>query len=116
MANLIAIILFLIGLSGMVAILFRKAPLLADLPANLGEKESLILRFKTKIKNFDFSQAFNLRNFLEKFLMRIRILTLKMENKTSQILEKMRQKEKKEIENNYKDDSYWKKLKRKIKK
>lgn len=116
MANLIAIIFLLIGLSGMTAIFLRKRPLLVDLPENFEEKESFYLSFRTKIRDFDFSQTFDLKSFLKKFLMSIRILSLKVENITSQKLESLCKKDKEEAGNDYKDDSYWKKLRSKIKK
>ena len=116
MANLIASITLLIGLAGMSVIFLGKRPLLNDLPESLEEKESFYLKLKTKIKNFDLSQTFDFKKSLKKFLMSIRILSLKVDNITSKKLENLRNKDKEELTNNYKDDSYWKKLRRKIKK
>ena len=116
MANLIDIIFLLIGLSGMTAIFLRKRPLLVALPETFEEKESFSSNLKTKIRNFDFSQTFDLKNFLKKFLMSFRILSLKVDNITSQKLENLRKKNKEGAANDYKDDSYWKKLRGKIKK
>lgn len=116
MANLIAIIFLLIGLSGMTAIFLRKRPLLVSLPESFEEKESFSLNLREKIRNFDFSQTFDLKSFLKKFLMSIRILSLRVENITSQKLESLCKKDKEGVANDYKDDSYWKKLRGKIKK
>jgi len=119
MAELIATIIFFGSLSGMAVILFRKIPVLVELPSVLEEEqEGLFLRTKRKIKELDFSEIFDFKNFLQKLLMRIRILTLKIENRTSKTLEKLRQKERmknnfisnSDNENNYKKDNYWQEL------
>jgi len=95
MVGLIATIIFLGSLSGMVIILFRKIPVLLELPSTLEKEQgNFFLRTKSKIKGLDFSEIFDSKNFLQKFLMRIRILTLKIENRTSKTLERLRQKEK----------------------
>ena len=120
MAELIATIIFFGSLSGMAVILFRKIPVLVELPSvPEKEQEGSFLRTKRKIKELDFSEIFDFKNFLQKLLMRIRILTLKIENRTSKTLEKLRQKERiknnfisnNDNENNYKKDNYWQEIK-----
>ncbi|MCK4454020.1 hypothetical protein KAU51_01560 [Candidatus Parcubacteria bacterium] len=121
MAALIATIILFGSLSGMAVILFRKVPVLVELPSIPGkEQEGLFLKTKRKIKELDFFEIFDFKNFLQKFLMRIRILTLKIENTTSKTLEGLRQKERMKNnfisnsnnENNYKEDNYWKEIKK----
>ncbi|MGB2762061.1 MAG: hypothetical protein WBC21_00795 [Minisyncoccales bacterium] len=99
--------ILLISISGMAIIAFRKIPVLVDLPLTSSE-EGLFLKTKRKIKGLDFSEIFNSKNFLQKFLMRIRILTLKMENKISKTLYGLRQKDN---EGHYKKDNYWEEIK-----
>ena len=119
MAELIATIIFFGSLSGMAVILFRKIPVLVELPSvPEKEQEGLFLTTKRKIQGLDFSEIFDFKNFLQKLLMRIRILTLKVENRTSKTLERLRQKERiknnfisnSDNENNYKKDNYWQEL------
>ena len=107
MAGLIATIILFGSLSGMAIIVFRKIPVLVDLPLTSGE-ESLFLKAKREIKGLNFSEIFDSKNFLQKLLMRIRILTLKMENRISKTLDGLRQKDN---EDHYKKDNYWEEIK-----
>ena len=112
MYGLIATIFLLIGLSGMGVIVFRKIPLLADLP--ISEKifqESLPSKAIRKFREFDPCEIFNFRNLLKKFLLKFRILTLKIENKTSALLENIRQKERSKDNSLFGSaDNYWQEL------
>jgi len=114
MTELIATIILVSSLIGMAVILFRKIPVLVELPEISLQKEEgkLFLRLKEKIKEISPFKSFSFEIFLQKLLSKIRILTLKIENKTANWLQKLRERaQKKKLEN----DHYWEELK-KIKK
>jgi hypothetical protein len=112
MIDLIAAIILFISFFGILVILFRKIPVLVNLPISeqIISQEPLFLRLKNKIKNFPFLKSWSFENFLQKLLSKIRILTLKTENKTANWLQKLRERsqKKKEIEN----DKYWEEIKK----
>jgi len=104
MVELIALIIFFGSFMGISAILYRKIPLLAELPET-SEDFKLKRRFlllKEKIKNFKTKlPSFDI--VLQKILSKIRILTLKLESKISNWLQKLREKSTKQKEN----EKYW---------
>jgi hypothetical protein len=111
MYTLIATIIFGGSLIGMGTILIRKIPTLLELPEFVETQkiEDLILILKDKIKEKSPLKDFSYESFLEKLLFKIKILTLKAENKTSSLLQKLREKEeKKTIE---REDNYWDQIK-----
>lgn len=104
MVEFILLIIFILSLWGMAVILLRKIPILIKLP------EAPTKVFNPKgIKSFLGFGDFSYELYLQKILSRIRVLTLKTDNKTSGWLEKLRQKKNKENGNN---DKYWEELKR----
>lgn len=112
MAELIAIIILISSIFGILVILFRKIPVLVNLPIpekGMG-RESLFLELKNKIKSNFSLKSLSLEFFLQKLLSKIRILTLKTENKTANWLQRLREKShnKEEIKN----DNYWEKIKK----
>jgi len=113
MPELIAIIILLCSVVGMGVIIFRKIPLLVELPAVLSEKgEPFSLKLKKKIKELLPFKNFSYEVFLQKLISKIRILSLKTDSQTFNWLQKLKERTKKEkLEN----DNYWEKLK-KIKK
>jgi len=114
MTELIAIIILVFSLLGMGVIILRKIPILVTLPEVVPKKkkESLISRLKKEIKKINPFRNFSYEIFLQKILSKIRILSLKTENRTFRWLQKLREKSKKEKEN----DDYWQKLKKSTKK
>ncbi len=114
--ELIATILLITSFLGMATIILRKTPALAEMPETKEElsRNIFFLNLKEKIKNF-FIFAFKFFPFeliLQKILSKIRILTLRLENKIALWLQKLREKaQKKELDS----DNYWKKLKKLIK-
>lgn len=110
MIQLIAIIIFLGSLLGMAVILLSKIPILVKLPATpISFREIIVLGLKNKIKSFPFWKDFSVNKFLEKILIKLRILTLKAENQTTNWLKKLRARsQKKESEDNH----YWEELKK----
>jgi hypothetical protein len=114
MAELIAIITLFSSLIGMGVILFRKIPVLLTLPEILPQKESFFSKLKKKLKKLNPFRNFSYEIFLQKILTRIRILSLRTDNKTFNWLQKLREKtQKKKSE---KKDNYWEEVKKEIKK
>lgn len=112
MLEVVATIILFSGLIGMGTILFRKIPVLVQLPetpAGLGLKLK-IQKIVGKIKSFKFFKIPSFDILLQKILSKIRILTLKIERKISTWLQKMREKSQKKEEN----DQYWQKIKESI--
>ena len=112
MANTIALVLFLIGLSGMIIILRRKVPLLMELSPR-GERvevRELVLKAVKRVAGSERVKAFSPEKTLHKALSKTRILALKTENKTGSWLEQMRARSQEKKENL--SDDYWKQLKK----
>lgn len=112
MAVLIAIVILFGSLIGMGTILGRKISAIAELPEapfsfNLKIK---LLQIKEKIKNLKYFKSFSFEFLLQKILSKIRILSLRIEKKTSFWLQKLREKSMKKKEN----DKYWEELKESI--
>ena len=108
MADLIALVILFLSILGMGIILFRKIPALVELPevstrANL-KKRFLVAMEKsivsTPIRNF------STEVFLQKILSRIRVLTLKIDNRVSNWLQRLRKRNQKK-----KGDNYWQEVK-----
>jgi hypothetical protein len=107
MLNLIFLSILIFSFSGMFFIFLRKVPLVLafEFP-----KESAISRFKKKVKELNPLKNFSFEIFLQKWIARIRILSLKVDNLTFNWLKKLREKQKKKL------DDYWEKIKGEIKK
>jgi hypothetical protein len=109
MAELIALIVLICSLIGIGIILFRKIPLLLELPETIPSSFNWQNLF-FKIKNLNPFKGISIEILLQKILSKIRILTLKTDNKTSSWLQKLREKsQKKKIQEN---DNYWQELKK----
>jgi hypothetical protein len=108
MLNLIFLSILIFSFFGMFFIFLRKVPLVLafEFP-----KESAISRFKKKVKELNPFKNFSFEIFLQKWLTRIRILSLKVDNLTFNWLKKLREKQKKKE----KKDDYWEKIKKEIK-
>ncbi|OGZ18604.1 MAG: hypothetical protein A2175_02525 [Candidatus Nealsonbacteria bacterium RBG_13_42_11] len=108
MLYLIALILLICSLTGLGIIIRRKIPVLLELP----ETAPVQFDFKiilSKIKSLSVFEDFSAEMFLHKILSKIRVLTLKFENKTSNWLQRLRQKSlKKKFSEN---DKYWQEIK-----
>ncbi len=105
----LAQIVLIFSLAGIIIIIFRKIPALVALPEVLSQKKTPIsLRMREKIRQFNPFKNFSSDLFLQKLLSKIRILTLKTENKTFSWLQKLREKtQKKKLE-----DNYWEEIKK----
>jgi hypothetical protein len=158
--DLIAFSVFLAGLMGIGVILFRKVPVLVELPetasspftwqgfflktgkgtflalknfferiADLHLVKKLVHRLKTSakakslfikikesalVKKLTPSKKFSFEIFLQKILSKVRVLVLKIDHKTSNWLQALRERAKKR--SSLEKDNYWKKLKNLTKK
>lgn len=116
MAEILATIIFFGSLFGIGTILFRKIPLLVELPETQKKFsfKKAVLNFKEKIKTLNPFKDFSGEIFLQKILSKIRILALRSENKIANWLQGLRERaqKKKRKEN----DNYWSELKKKTKK
>jgi len=112
MLEVIALIILICSLAVTGIILFRKVPLLLELPetaqSQFNWKEQL-----ARIKNLPLFKDFSFEIFLQKILSKIRILTLKTDSKTSNWLQRLRERSQK---NKFKEeDNYWEKVKKSTK-
>jgi len=107
MFQLIALLILLISFVGMAVIIYRRIPVLAAL-APEQVKAKPLEEIKEKIKRNGY---FSTKKLLEKILSKFRILTLKTEHRTNNLLIKLRQKSIEE-KNKFSED-YWKKVRRK---
>ena len=99
MFELISIIILIVSLAGIAVILYRKVPVLVELPEVVEKppRENIFLVINKKIKGI-----FPKQIVLHKILSWIKILTLKIETKIDKLLHIVRkkaQKEKEEKEN-----------------
>jgi len=110
MANFIALAVLAISFIGLVFILLKKLPVLArtHVPAD-NPSYVAIAKLKSKVKNALDPVGLDYELYLQKVLSRVRVLTLKTENKTANWLEILRQRSKKNSEEN---KDYWEKLKK----
>ena len=118
MEELISLIILIFSFLGIVAILLRKIPLLLELPDNLEAEISLVDGFKKKREETNKKEKFlgnlSFEVILQKILSKINILNLKIENKISFWLQKLREKSKEEKLKE--DDNYWDELREATKK
>jgi len=111
--NEIAKIVCFFSFSGMLAIILRKVPVLVSLPA-IEEKKNWIFIIKEKIKKINPFKKISYENILQRLIYRVRILSLKTDNKTFQLLQDLK---KKALEKKRRlDDNYWAEIKKMMKK
>jgi len=109
MIGLIATTILIGSALGMFVILFRKIPILVGLPKTI-EKPLLAdwwQKLKENIKNLPPLKSLSSEIFIQKVLSKTRILTLRIENKIANYLQKLREKAQKKNE-----DNYWQELKK----
>lgn len=115
--EIIALLVFLGSVSGMLVIFWRKAPVLASLPKITlvsEKKENALSAFLDKsvaqLKTLPWLKNFSLETFLQKLLSKVRVLTLKLESKTSLWLESLRKKAQSDRAQKQNNDDYWQNL------
>ena len=102
---MISQIVLICSLFGILIIVFKKIPLLLKFSP---ETNQLSWALSIKNKTNYYLKAFSTCDFLKKSLLKFKLLTLKTENKTSNLIEKLQGNNK---ENNETSDEYWDKLK-----
>jgi hypothetical protein len=110
MLTLITKIVLICSFLGIVVILFRKIPLLLQLPKTEMISEPFSLRLKNKIKSWQAIKFPPLETFLQKLISKFRIFALKTDSKTANWLRRLRERslKKKNLEN----DNYWQEVKK----
>jgi len=112
-SELIAFIIFLCSLISIGVMIYRKIPLLLKLPKT-APSYFVWQRFFLKAKELNPLKQFSSEMFLQKTLSKVRVLTLKTDNKTSSWLQSLRQKtQKKKFQE---DDKYWEEIKKSTRK
>jgi hypothetical protein len=127
MIEIIAIIILICSLLGAGSIIWRKIPLLVKLPETSSEEDkSFSLELKQKTEELSPLKNFPYEVFLQKFISKIRILTLKTDNQTSNWLQKLRERSKKKAfssrsvdwqnqktkKEKLDEDNYWEEIKK----
>ncbi|MFA5355698.1 MAG: hypothetical protein WC302_03170 [Candidatus Paceibacterota bacterium] len=109
--EIIFLIILLLGMAGMIFIIFRKLPVLSA----LSEKELAPVSVREMVSDLGNSKkALSLEMALQKILAKVRILILKSDNKTFNWLQSLRKKTQK---NKFgEDDTYWKDVRNMTKK
>lgn len=112
MAALIATIILVSSLGGMLIILMRKIPVLAELPKSSKTltEESFWRRLVEMIKNIPRLKTFSFEIILQKILSRSRILVLRMESRLAGWLQKLR--ERNQGKKAGQEDNYWQEVKK----
>jgi len=113
MLELFLIIILFVGLFGMGVVVYRKIPLLRELPDSSGEIPQVSQVFQ-KVKERSNEEITKITGpgkinrdlYLQKILSKVRVLTLKTENKTALWLERLRRKK-----HNHGRNDYWQELK-----
>ena len=108
--NLITLLVFIFSSLGIIIMVFRKIPILVELPESpeVLPREKFYLRLKAKIKDVPFLRSLSFDIFLQKILSKIRVLSLKTDNKTFNWLQKLRNKSQEDKFG--KDDNYWQEI------
>ena len=96
----------------MLGLVFKKLPILAGLPLVQEKKfdlKPILLKLAEKIKTLPFLKNFSFEIFLQKVLSKIRVLIMKVDNKTFHWLQTLRENAQK---NKFgENDNYWKEIK-----
>ncbi|MFW6282737.1 MAG: hypothetical protein ACOC1P_01630 [Minisyncoccales bacterium] len=107
MVFLITEIFFFLSLIGLTVLVFKKIPVLNELPVETNKnKNDHIINLKKKVVKMNPLKNFSSEIILQKVLSKIRVTNLKIENKTSKSLSNLRRNYKKK-QNLRKGDNYW---------
>lgn len=112
MAELIALVIFLASLVVAGTMVFKKLPVLVDLPETPSQFDlkKFSQTLKEKAVAINPVKNFSTEIFLQKAISKARILALKAESKTSHWLQALRENSQKKKEKN--NDGYWESLKK----
>lgn len=110
MLELIATIILVGSLMGIVVVLWRKLPLLNQLPMNeMMTGPSFLSKIKNKIHPVRLVKNVPMETLLQKMLSKFRVFAMKTEQKTAVWLQKLR--EKSARKKKFQNDNYWNKVK-----
>jgi len=109
MPELIATIVFGLSVLGITFIILKKIPVLASLNLDDLKQEDVLSAIKSKLQNNKHLRPISREVLLQKILSKIRVFTLKIEEKTSARLKSLRQKSLQKKKSNFSED-YWEKL------
>lgn len=112
MVEIISIIIFFVSFLGLIIIIFQKLPILSILPEKTKQRESIIFRIKEKLKKINPFRNFSYEIFLQKILTKIRILSLKTDNKIFNWLQKLREDYKKKKMKKIENEKFWEEIKK----
>jgi len=109
MPEIIAIIIFGLSVLGIAVIILKKIPVLASLSLDNPKQENVLGAIKNRLQNNKHLKPISREVLLQKILSKIRVFTLKIEEKTSARLKSLRQKSLQKKKSNFSED-YWEKL------
>lgn len=106
--------IFLLSFAGIIYVLGRKIPVLLNLPPEPpGEEKEVVEKLKERLLNLRFAKLLSSPElFLQTLLSKIRILALRLEAKTGELLANLRKKSQKKNNNRF-SENFWDKLKNK---
>ena len=115
MTELISFIVFICSLLVMGVIILRKLPILIQLPENTRTQNQLKEVFNLKrMGELTPSRYLSLNMLLQKIVSKIRILILKIDTKTFNLLQKLREKSQKNKFNE--NENYWQEIRKSTRK
>ncbi len=111
MIEVIALIILLGSFAGMGIIVYCKIPVLVILPLKENNVPRIFVSLKDKIKNNEAIKSFSVETILQRYLSKIMVFVLKIENKIGEWLMRLRQKN---IQKKTKfSGDYWQKIMKK---
>jgi hypothetical protein len=113
MVEIISIVILALSLAGLVVVLWKKLPALAKLPEpEINFQELVAQELKEGIKKIPVVKKFSYELYLQKLLSKVRVLTMKTENKTGNWLEILRKRTNKNNSVDEGKNQYWDELKK----
>jgi hypothetical protein len=109
--NAIASVIFLGSFLGLGGIIFKKIPVLKTLPEGTSnqKRKRYSLQWGSGLKKVNPLNDLQTKSFLQKLLQKIRIISLKTDNRTFSLLQKLKEDtQRKKIRE---DEEYWDKVK-----
>ncbi len=111
MEETIAKIVLAGGLLGLIYLVIKKIPVLAQLPENqtVFSNQGITVQLRKVAEKMPFARSFSLNIYLQRILSKTKILTMRFEGKISSWLQDLRTKAQKKQELT---DNYWEELKK----
>lgn len=108
--KIIAEVILVFSSIGLGGIIFKKIPVLSTLSEKESKEEVQKSELMERLRKVKIFKDFSYEKFLQKLLTKVRILSLKTDNKTSNWLKKLKDNtQRKKI---MEDDNYWDEIKR----